>query len=69
MTPPAKKPTPRGNIPKANDYTVAGHPIGPLGSTPEHVRDLLHTVGVGDTISLTISTVDADALKNQGVLT
>ena len=68
MTPPAKKASPRGNIPKTTTYTVAGHPIGPLGTTPEHVRDLLHTVGVGDEIDLTLSQVDASALRDQGIL-
>ena len=66
MTPPQKKSS-RGNVPKPSSYTVAGHPIG-ASAAPEPIRDHLHTLGVGDTIDITISSADAKALKDQGVI-
>ena len=68
MSPPQKKAATKGNVPKNGTYTVAGHPIGPLGTTPEHIRDLLHTTGVGDEIDLTLTTAQANALRDQGVV-
>ncbi len=66
MSPDQKKSS-RGNVPKPASYTVAGHPIG-ASAAPETIRDHLHTLGVGETIDITISTADAKALKDAGVI-
>ena len=65
----AKKPSSdsRDTTPKAASYTLTGHPA-PSTTIPEHVRDHLQTLGVGDTIDLELTSDQVDALKAQGVL-